>query len=403
MKNILIVSHAMNLGGIERSLLGLLQSIDYTKYHVDLFFMRREGELLSEIPQEVNILPCISECECYAVPLKTIIKKHKFLMAAGRAFSKIKAKSYLRKENIDSINSSVELEYSHKYTMPFVPQLIQTDVYDLAISFATPHYFVRDKVKAFRKVAWIHTDYQKIKVDVNSELGMWDAFDYIAGVSESCVANFNKTFPTLAKKTTVIENILVPQSVRSSSLDEINDPTFVYDAQSINLLSVGRFDPAKNFEAIPQITRKLLDRGLNINWYIIGFGKTEEQIRSNIEKYNVSKQVHILGKRDNPYPYMKACDVYLQLSLFEGKCVSVREAQCLGKPVIIANYATAKSQVENGVNGFIVEQDIDKKVDALYSILNDTNALEQVANNCWQSNFGNEEEVEKIYTMIEGA
>lgn len=403
MKNILIVSHAMNLGGIERSLLGLLQSIDYTKYHVDLFLMRREGELLSEIPQAVNILPCISECECYAVPFKTIIKKHKFLMAAGRAYSKIKAKAYLKKANIASINSSVELEYSHKYTMPFVPKLKQTCVYDLAISFATPHYFVRDKVEALCKVAWIHTDYQKIKVDVTSELIMWDAFDYIAGVSESCVANFNMTFPTLKKKASVIENILVPESVHSSSMEEINDPAFEYDAQSINLLSVGRFDPAKNFEEIPQITRMLLDRGLNINWYIIGFGKTEDQIRSNIDKYNVGNKVHILGKRDNPYPYMRACDVYLQLSLFEGKCVSVREAQCLGKPVIIANYATAKSQVENGINGFIVEQDVDKKVDALYSILRDTNALEQVAENCRQSNFGNYEEVEKIYTMIEGA
>ena len=59
-KRILIVSHALELGGAERSLIGFLNTIDTTKYSVDLFLLRHEGELLNMIPKEINLLPEIS-------------------------------------------------------------------------------------------------------------------------------------------------------------------------------------------------------------------------------------------------------------------------------------------------------------------------------------------------------
>lgn len=67
-----------------------------------------------------------------------------------------------------------------------------------------------------------------------------------------------------------------------------------------------------------------------------------------------------LGKNLNPYPYICRCDLYVQPSRYEGKCVSVKEAQMLRKPVVITNYATANSQVENGVDGIIVTMDNEK-------------------------------------------
>lgn len=399
MKKLLIVTHAMNIGGIERSLLGLLHSIDYTEYSVDLFLMRHEGELMTAIPKEVNVLPEIVQCTCYAVPIKSVLKKVQLGMCVGRVIAKVKARAFEKRNLHSSLNSSVELEYSHKYTMRFVPRLkSKIETYDLAISFATPHYFVRDKVVARKKVAWIHTDYSTIEVDKKSELSMWGGFDYIAGVSEKCVSGFVNKFPELKDKTMVIENILLSEVVRKEAQEKIDS---VFDKSYINLLSVGRFDPAKNFEAIPEIVAKLLEKGLKIRWYLIGFGQTKSCITRNVEKFNVSNSVVILGKKENPYPYMKLCDVYIQPSKFEGKCVAVREAQILCKPVIITDYSTAESQIKSGINGFIIEQGTEKIVEGLYKLLTSQEELKQVSENCKIQDFGNKDEIEKIYRLIE--
>lgn len=400
MKKILVVAHTMGLGGIERSLLGLLKSFDYDKYSVDLFLMRHDGELFDEIPEQVNLLSEIKQCTCYAVPLINVLKKGQVLMGVGRLYSKFKAFKFKKKSNSGKSASCVELEYSHKYTMPFVKALNQKYEYDLAISFATPHYFVRDKVKAKKKVAWIHTDYSTIELDTKSEFEMWKAFDYIAGVSDQCVDSFRNVFPQLADKLIMIENILVSSTVQENANKLIED-NFKFDKSTINLLSVGRFDVAKNFESVPEITSMLIKKGLDVKWYLIGFGATENTIRENINKFDVGENVIILGKKDNPYPFMNECDVYVQPSLFEGKCVAVREAQILGKPVVITRYLTAESQIESGVNGYIIEQGTENIVFGLCELLSQNERLQKVSKYCLEHDFGNSSEINKIYAMVE--
>lgn len=400
MKKILIVTHAMNIGGIEKSLLYLLKSFDYNKYEVDLFLMRKEGELLNEIPKEVNILPVIPACTCYAKSLKEVIIQRHFLMVLGRVFAKFKARIFIKRKKINKKISSVELEYSHKYTIKFLPRLKQNKVYDLAISFATPHYFVRDKVCAKKKAAWVHTDYSTIRIDYNSEILMWKAYDHIVAVSDACLQSFLNTFPTLKNKSMVIENILLPNEIEKESLKKADDKLFICSNSVINILSVGRFAKAKNFEIIPEIVANLKKRGIEVCWYLIGFGSTENDIRKKIGEFNVKNNVIILGKKDNPYPYMRNCDVYIQPSLFEGKCVAVREAQILNKPVIITNYSTAKSQVISGVNGYIISQEKEKIILELYDLLKNKNKLDQVSENCKKIDFGNVTEIRKIYDMM---
>ena len=50
---------------------------------------------------------------------------------------------------------------------------------------------------------------------------------------------------------------------------------------------------------------------------------------------------------------MKACDLYVQPSRYEGKAVTVTEAKILAKPILITNYSTAESQIEDGIDGVI--------------------------------------------------
>lgn len=146
---------------------------------------------------------------------------------------------------------------------------------------------------------------------------------------------------------------------------------------------------------------RIRERGMDITWYLIGFGRDEELIKRKIAEANMQEYVKILGKKENPYPYIQACDVYIQPSRYEGKCVTVREAQMLGKPVIITNYETAKEQLESGVEGIIVPMQNQECADQIFDLLNNNCLLEQLSFNCQMRKYSNKEEVKKIYRILE--
>lgn len=398
MKSVIIISHALEIGGAERALLGLLESFDYSKYDVSLFLMRHEGDLFSLLPDKVHLLPEIKEYTGLAVPMTSIVKRGLFGVAAGRIIAKIKAKQYVKSHNLKSDNG-VELEYSHKYTVKAMPAISDKE-YDLAISFLTPHYFAAEKVKAKKKIAWIHTDYSTVDVDVESEEKMWSKYDYIISISDACTKGFLSKFSNLESKILPVENIISPDFIhKQADMEDVSGE--MISGKALNLLSVGRFSTAKNFDNVPDICRRIVESGINVKWFLIGYGGDEEVIRSKIKETGMDNHVIILGKKSNPYPYIKACDVYIQPSRYEGKCVAVREAQILGKPVIITNYATASSQLKDGFDGVIVPLDNEECAEAIVDLIKTPDKLKSLSENCENTDYSNAQELEKIYMMIE--
>lgn len=394
-KKILIVSHAMEIGGAERALLGILENIDTSLYEVDLFLMRHEGELLKLIPENINLLPSIPEYTVLGRPIKDTLKEGHLLLSAARLYGKYKAKVFDKRNHLSE--SAVAIEYSHKYTKKFMPDIQKGIQYDLAISFLTPHYFVAEKVDARRKIAWIHTDYSTVQIDVNSELKMWQMYDYIASISKDVTKSFLKIFPSLKNKIVLIENILPKALIEKQTNEKIPN---VFSKDKINLLSIGRFSFPKNFDNIPDICRRIVEKNINVMWYIIGYGADEALIRKKIRESGMQKHVIILGKKDNPYPYIKKCDIYIQPSRYEGKCVAVREAQMLRKPVIITNYPTAPSQVRDGYDGIIVPMDNEGCAEELIKIIQNDELKKSLIMNEMKSDYTNSEEINKINSLI---
>lgn len=398
MKRILIVSHAMELGGAERALLGLLECIDPSRVSVDLFLLRHEGELLDLIPDYINLLPAIPAYTVLARPIAQTIREGHLALSAARLIGKYQAKQYDKKHGLTT--SAVAIEYSHKYTQRFMPPIQPEVEYDLAISFLTPHYFVAEKVRAKKKIAWIHTDYSVVQVDVTSELAMWSRFDSIASISDNVTETFLSVFPSLKEKIVLIENIL-PRTLIHRQADAFAVNEEMPNDGSVKLLSIGRFSNAKNFDNVPDICRRVLESGLDIKWYLIGYGGEEPLIRQRIAEAGMADRVMILGKKENPYPYIKACDLYVQPSRYEGKAVTVREAQMLCKPVVITRYATSASQLEDGVDGVIVPMDNEGCAKGIAAVLNAPERMKQLANACAQRDYTNAGEVEKIYQIME--
>lgn len=396
-KKIIIVSHAMFLGGVEKSLLGLLEAFDYTQYDVDLFLLRHEGELLEYIPKEVNLIPEVKQYTVLARPMVDTLKDGHILLTLGRLYGKIMANKYIKQHH--QTDSEVPIDYSHKYTYKLMPFINKDTNYDLAISFLTPHYIVSHKVNAKKKIAWIHTDYGHVETDIESQLNMWGSYDYIASISQAVTTNFLKNFPQLEDKIIEIPNIL-PVKLISKQADEFDVNNEMIDDGSIKLLSIGRYCEAKNFDNVPFICKRILELGLNVKWYIIGYGGDEERIKKSITESHMENHVILLGKKSNPYPYIKACDVYVQPSRYEGKCVSVIEAQSLHKPVIITNYPTAKSQLKDRYDGVIVPLENDKCAEAIAEILKMKKLQDYISNNARLNNYSNNKTIKKIYNLL---
>ena len=394
--SILIFSQAMELGGVERSLLGSLDSIDYDRYDVDLFLMRHNGELMSYLNPKAKLLPEIPQYASLAVPMASLIKSGQFGVLCGRLQGKFAAQRF-DKQHLNDKPSVAALTYSHKYTLRSMPQ-ISDKTYDLAISFLTPHYFARERVKAKKYAAWIHTDYTALSFDRDTELAMWGKYDAICSVSEQASKSFQTAFPELAGKVQTIENVL-PRELICRQAEE--SQTDMPSDGSIVLLSVGRFCDAKNFDNVPDICRHIVADDLDVKWYLIGYGGDELLIRQKIAEAGMEKRVIILGKKENPYPYMRNCNLYVQPSRYEGKAVTVREAQLLGKPVVITDYATSGSQLEDGVDGVIVPMDNAGCAAGIAALLRDPALMQQLSENCAKRDYTNSAEVEKIYALME--
>jgi glycosyltransferase involved in cell wall biosynthesis len=397
---IFINMHYMELGGAERALLGLLNALDTDKVDVDLFLNQHTGEFMPLIPDKINLLPERRGYNALERPIKQILKEGQFGVAFGRWRARRRYKEYHETLTTEEKRfDSSAFHYVADSAQPFLPSLEDLGEYDLAISFLQPHNIVLNKVKAKRKVAWIHTDYSSVHVNTKLELPIWAGFDYIASISPDCTKSFLKAFPSLENKIIEIENILSSDFIRQQA--ELLDVSDEMPKHGINLLSVGRYCHAKNYDNVPDIMKRLLEKGFkDLRWYIIGFGGDEPLIRQKIAEAGMEGHVILLGKKDNPYPYIKACDIYVQPSRYEGKSVTVREAQVLCKPVVVSNYPTAKSQIKDGVDGIIVPQDNDGCADGISRAIQRRAQLNAFTAYLQEHDYCNETEIEKILHLL---
>lgn len=371
---------SMHLGGAERSLIGLLDAIDYSKYQVDLFLNRHEGELMDSIPKETNLLPENAKYASLTEPIKVTLSKGHFLIALARLFAKLMVRIKCPKNN--TLGGSTT--YSHKYTIWLMPKIQENVCYDLAISYLTPHYFVEEKINAKRKYAWIHQDYGKGVFDRKSNLLMWYPYDKIVSISSDATFGFIKCFPELKEKVITLQNFLPVELIKRESKELVDLP---YKNGAVNILSVGRFCWEKNFESIPDICSELRNKNVDCYWYIIGFGALEGKIKQAIADKHMNDYVQIIGKVNNPYPYIKNCTIYVQPSLSEGKALTVTEAQILGKAVVITEYPTSHSQINDGVDGLIAPLNPKECAEVIAELVNDRNKKSKLESKCLETDY----------------
>ncbi|MDR1564697.1 MAG: glycosyltransferase [Oscillospiraceae bacterium] len=386
-KQLLIISYDLEIGGVERSLLGLLGKLDVSKYDIDLLLFSQSGEFMEFLPKErLKLLPEIPAYKTFRMSIAQVLRSGRPDIAAARLLARLL--TGLKK----GAKNGYAMQLGWNLSAPFLPKI--TKEYDAAISFLWPHHCCAFKVNAKCKIAWIHTDYSRLNLNRTGDSRVWNSFDYIAAVSDENRAIFGQVYPELAHKTVTIENILDSDFVKAQA--EAFVPAEMPPSNSVRLLTIGRYCEAKAFDRAIHACKLLKDRGVKVKWYAIGYGELENELQSLVAQLDLAEHFIILGKKTNPYPYIKACDIYVQPSSYEGKAVTVREAQILGKPVLITNFASSASQLRDGFDGLICPMSAGAVADTLIRLIEDKSLYEKLVNNIKNTDYSNNDAVEII-------
>ncbi len=390
-QQLLFVLPSLEAGGGEKSLVTLLNCIDYDQYDVDLILFAPKGIFLKQLPKNVKLLYLNDDYKTFTSGLSSAIVSFLKQGKMGMAFSRL---FYTFKSNVIKNKGKAE-QYSWNHLKKSIASLPKE--YDAAIGFLEKSsiYFVVDCVKAKRKIGFIHNDYVKLDLDASFDLPYFEKLNTIATVSEQCVTVLKEVFPTQKDKVQLLYNIVSAKLIHQMAEEQVT-----IDTSKPSLLSIGRLHPQKGFDIAVEAAALLKKQGLNFVWYIIGEGAERTALEQAITKNGLEKYVVLLGIKENPYPYIKQTTIFVQPSRYEGKSIALDEAKLLHKPIVVTNFTTAKDQINHLKNGIICEMDANSLADALTSLLQNESLQNELSLHLSKASLGSEDEIDKFYTIV---
>lgn len=390
-KNILFIIPGLGAGGGEKSLVNLLNQFDYESYNVDLFMLNHEGLFMNLLPKEINVLEIPENLKTFQKSLsKSVIG---FLEKANieLAYSRIMFSTINKLES----NISKGEQNSWKYLKKTIGRMDKK--YDAAIGYLekTSNYICVDCVQAKRKIGWIHTDIEKLKLDEKFEEEYLKKLDYVVTVSNTCEERLKDKFKMIKNKTTVIENIVSPKLIMEMADEDIN----IGEKKTV-IVSVGRLSHEKGFDIAIKACKVLIQSGIDLIWYVVGDGEERNNLTQLIKENCIESNFKLVGNDVNPYKYISRADVYVQPSRFEGKSIAIEEAKILHKPIVTTNFSTVKDQLNDGVTGIITKMNELSLAEGIERVLLSKDMKDILVNNLKSTELGNEREVNKVYELI---
>lgn len=394
-KKLLFIIPSLDAGGGEKSLVNLLNQIDYSKYEVDLFLFSHGGIFTQFLPNKVNILDLPENYIDFMLPFKesiiSMIRKRKISLILNRLLF-----TYIN--NTKKYLANIE-QYNWKYLSSSLDTL--DTQYDVAIAFLekTSIYYCVEKVNATKKIGFIHNDYDKMEMDSKIDIKYFKKLDKIITVSEECLTVLKDRFPSEISKMDIMYNIVSPTMINKMA-DMENEDLFNRKDNEKIIISIGRLHYQKGFELAIEACKRLVDNNYKVKWFVIGEGPERNNLTRLIKENGLEDKFILLGLKSNPYPYIKQADIYAQTSRFEGKSIALDEAKILAKPIIITNYSTAKDQIDDGVNGIISEMNSEDIYLNIKKLINSPKLRAKLTENLRGLKLGTEDEIDKLYSYF---
>lgn len=365
MKKIVFIYRGDGFGGVETSLINLVNSL--TEWDVTVIFTTEDRFNISEgfdsrvhikiekIP-EYSFKKRIGGCKKISEILKEVLLRIKiqiFSFEIWREYERV----------VKNLKSSVNF-------------------FDIAVTYGCfepiQSAYIKKCIKSLKTVMWVHTDYKKLKKSEYDPIKYIKDFNRIFCVSKAAQESFSNIYPELKSKTEVFCNLICYEDYwkKAGLIDNK-----VFDNKGYKLLTVGRLSPEKGQDMIPKAVELLKADGFEFCWYLIGSGELETSISKEIKNRDIERHLILLGEQKNPYPYYRDADIYIQTSLHEGYCIAMAEARCFNLPIITTDIPTAEEFVKDGVNGYITKLSSRGLYMAIKKIFSDSKEYERIRDN----------------------
>ena len=374
MTRLLFVINTLGRAGAEIALITLLNKLKEEDVELSLLVLTGQGELIRDIPKEVQIL---NDSYCEESVLTAQGRKVLRKTCIKALFSKagiIKNFTYLFRNFFSMLfKGRVRVDkLMWKVIADAAPKI--DGEYDLAIAFLEggSTYYVADHVKAKAKAAFIHVDYEMSGYNEMLDRGCYDRFERIFAVSEELRQQFLRLYPGYSEKTLGFNNIIDVDLIKKKSLEPGG---FSDDYDGIRLLTIGRLTAQKSLEVSVEAMKLLKARNVKARWYVLGEGDRRRQLEKLIAQNELEKYFILCGAVDNPYTYLLQSDLYVHATGYEGKSIAIQEAQILGKPIIASDCSGNRELVIDHVDGLLVELSAEAVADAVEEMLNSSDMM----------------------------
>lgn len=380
-KKILFLIGSLESGGVSKSMVSLLNVIDKKTYDISLWCGSPSGVFYSILPKDIRIIS----------NKKTTL----LLQGINGLFALLRTGCILLffASIIRLVLSKINKGYAGWWLSRFFPSL--QEKYDLIVDYNGQQqlYYMVDKLKGKKKVTFFHSDYAKWPYYYKMDRKYFPKVDAIFTISEQCADSLRKFFPNEINKIKLMENISSVDLIRKMADEEI-----IKFHSKISILTVGHVCRSKGTDLAIEAMRLLKDEGIDFKWYFLGAIK--EDFSTLISKYSLESYIEFLGIKVNPYPYLKACTIYVHPSRFEGRSIALDEAKILCKPIVVTNFSTVHDQFKDGENALIADFLPENLAFKIMNILDDEELSKFLVENLKRSVSDNSSEVNKLYSLL---
>lgn len=400
MKKVLFVINTLGCAGAETALIELLKSLDEKEYELSLYVLMGQGEIIDKIPENVKLLndhyckDSVLSKQGKQAMMKTVWRS---FWGNGNVFGKfayiVRTFSAMRrtgKFQPDKILWRVISDGSQRFE----------ETYDLAVAYLEggSTYYVADHVKAKKKAAFIHIDYESSGYTKGMDRNCFDKMDRIFTVSDEVKKHFLNVYPKYQDKVKVFHNIINQDEIRRKAEEETG---FEDHFDGVRLLTVGRLTYQKAYDIAIDAMKLIKDRGYKVRWYILGEGSERPALEKKVKELGLEKEFLMPGAASDPFPYYKQADIYVHATRFEGKSIAIQEAQTLGCAIIASDCNGNREQIVQGKDGLLCQLDPESIAEAVISLVEDRDKRIRLENAAKEKDIVHKGEIKLLLELMQ--
>lgn len=387
MIKILVLTNSFTIGGTEAALNSLLKMLDSEQYQVTVLAITKEGAMLEEIPERIEVKQLPFTKTKYRIFVSGRKEKTDSLKTLAAKIEK--RYYYFRYKQNEEANRFYEKML--EYTFPLEEE------YDLMLDFHGYGYFLTafgaKNVKAKKKAMWIHDENIWWLYKIVSYL---QNYDKIFCVSQAVKTSLLEKYPEYREKTEVFYNVTDVERIKKMSDSTIDDERY---RGSQKILTIGRMEQQKGYDVAIEAAEILKNRGVTFQWFFMGDGNLRGDLEKAVKRKGLENHIVFLGKKTNPYPYIRECDIYVQPSRHEGYATTILEAKVLKKIIVASDIPSNREQIKTENNGYLEVLKGNAFADRIESILQGKVQTEYIMDNLKKENLDFAGEIKKLENL----